>query len=502
MRPSGCSEELSPWGEVTIRELDREAREDSVSASWRTIKQFRYTWRPSTAIAAYLPTGFQIEMDAVTGGDGSRRFAPADGLKSFLLNASLGGLAMMTISRNLTREQRFSYDVMRLIFQHAPRLREHFGRSFRRRSDLCLRVGDQRRLDRTDILPERLGLDGKDKGRRWSPSDLIRRGRQELQGAGEPRPDTEQCISAGLLSGARLDPLDPTKLPEIEARGLVRMALFDLGPTSGIDRPLREIVTHRLLAALEQHAADSDEDFDRWFFKGGDNLVHQISKQKKAGGPIERESVRQVLLDLVFDAYTYLGECVCLQMQAFIQALPEPLSPDERAGFDVLYSKQAYLGGLPLVLLRDRFAVLKGAILAILDSPGEPEHVGVLVRLMQYYAEMASQRRDADRAAKQRRQHRNASGEVTRTFSFSDEQFGWVACTGDEKFVAIVKHLLRGKVDFCTCASEDSWVAMLDGDVSDDPLNICVDCTQCGHSTEIKVSREEFRSAAEHFLQQ
>jgi hypothetical protein len=135
------------------------------------------------------------------------------------------------------------------------------------------------------------------------------------------------------------------------------MALFDYGMIAGkLAETARDLVTDRLLRAIAKHKDDDIETFSRWFFEGRDNIVHQIAKQRKSGGPMPREIVRQALLGLVFDAYAYIADCVCLQMQAFLQALPVPLNEGERAAFKAMYFKQTYFGGLPLVMLRERFA--------------------------------------------------------------------------------------------------------------------------------------------------
>ena len=321
-------------------------------------------------------------MDCLTGRDGSRRFTPAGGVKPFLLEASLGGLALLSRVRDLDAEGRFSYHAMRLIFQHAPLLREHLGRSFKRESDLVVAGAERAGRGGKDILPERIGLDPEGRGSRWTVPGLLRRGRAHAVEAGDPNPDPERCIAAGLFVAARRDPLDPARLTKAEALGLVRMALFDLGPAAGVAEADKQAVAERLLKLIEPHLGDDTATFNRRFFEGRNDLVHRIAKQKKAGGPIPSEDVRRALLDLVFDAFTYVGDCVCLQMQAFLLALPSPLGERDRAGFAALYFKLDHLGGLPLILLRDRFAFLKESILDILAAPGEPGPVGVLLRLL------------------------------------------------------------------------------------------------------------------------
>lgn len=178
------------------------------------------------------------------------------------------------------------------------------------------------------------------------------------------------CLTGpdGVRRFARRDPVPAFVVRA--ALGGYALALFDLGPVAeALDETVARTVEDRLLAALERHVGDDTADFDRWFFTNTDNIVHAIAKQKKGGGRVPREVVRQALLELVFRSYRYVGDCVHLQATAFARALPDPLTGEERALFESLYRKRPYLGGLPLVLLRDRFAFLREAVLDVWAVP-------------------------------------------------------------------------------------------------------------------------------------
>jgi len=214
---------------------------------------------------------------------------------------------------------------------------------------------------------------------------------------------------------------------------------------------------------------------------------------RKCGGPIAREVVRRSLLDLVFDAFTYVGDCVCLQMQALLQALPLPLAERERSLFEALYFKQDYLGGLPLILLRDRFPFLKEAILDIFAAPGDPGPVGVLLRLLQYYEEMDSARREVDRGLKRREIHNKATGQVARTVSLDDGMSGTSAAASNDLFGKIAAWLRDDRGINCLCTDAGTWTArLLDGEVDGEVLLIDVECEQCCYSERIEVERGEF----------
>ena len=482
MDGTGGNSRASGFGRVTILPASGPPAGPPTEAGISpVVDRSLYVWEPDDDVAADLPTGFRLTLECVATRDGTRRFAPAGGVAAFLLEASLGGLAILNRVRGMSAEARFSYHAMRLIFQHAPRLREHLGRSFSRRADLSLTAAEKGGRDGRSILPARIGLDREGHGRRWSVAELLEQGR-------------DRAIAAGLFAAARRDPLDPGASTESEARGLVRLALFDRGPVAGgIGVVAKQAVTERLLAAIETHQDDDAETFTRWFFEDRDNLIHQIAKQRKRGGPHPREVVRQAVLDLVFDAYTYAGDCVCLQMQAFLEALPTPLDAGERAWFEAVYYKQPYLGGLPLVLIRERFTFLREAILDLMDDPGDGERVGVLLRLLQYYEEMATQRRDADRGDKRRAHHRDAGGRIGRTVELDVDVAAKTERTPAPLFQQIADQLREERGITCSCGAAGSWHAELLGGVADDPIRIGVVCPGCQQSLPLELSRAEFR---------
>ena len=198
-------------------------------------------------------------------------------------------------------------------------------------------------------------------------------GHATARAAGNDDPDNAQCIHLGLVAAARLNPLMPEQLTEQEASRLIRLAMFDLGPRPGqFDQNTRHLVEDRLLAAIDQHLLDTTEKFSAWFHDIS-GLAHQVSKQRKHGGPIEREVVRQILLEIIFGSATYVGDTVMYSMQAFRLALPAELNDREHRIFNLMYGKVPWLGGSPLLLLIDRFDFLKEALFSLWWAPDDPE---------------------------------------------------------------------------------------------------------------------------------
>jgi hypothetical protein len=180
-------------------------------------------------------------------------------------------------------------------------------------------------------------------------------------------------------------------------------------------------------------------------------------------------------------------------MQAFLQALPRPLCAKERAWFGALYFKQPHLGGLPLILLRDRFDLLRGAALDIMAAPEETGPIGVLLRLLHYYEEMVSQRREVDRGYRRRGHHREASGRVARTFPLGFEKPGPRDEPPNELFQEIAVRLVEGRDVLCSCPAGGTRTArLLGGGDDDEVIVIVVECDGCDLSDRIEVARQEF----------
>src|SRR5262245_51003031 len=213
------SEYTSEWGRVTVEVLDDKTlapgRPPEGSAS---LGRSRYTWQPPPEIEDQLPQGFCLSLDCLAGSDCVRRFVPGSGAAAFILQASLGGSALLARRAVLGGLQRFSYHVMRLLYQQAPGLREHLGRTFRRERDLYTPRAGRIGGDGAHVLPPELGPDEHGRGKPWTPGELIEEGRREAADAGDTNPDGATCIRLGLAAAARRNPLDPATVSEAGAR--------------------------------------------------------------------------------------------------------------------------------------------------------------------------------------------------------------------------------------------------------------------------------------------
>jgi len=364
-------------------------------------------WRPPPRIEPCLPDDFKVPLHCDRGSDGARRIIFACSAEELIDLAGLGGLAVIHDIKGFDRQRDYSYRLMQLIHQRvrgrANRgtrgMREHLTRQFAHSSDLVVRPGGRQAEDEGDVLPDDLGSPASRDARRWSRATLAREGDQAARAAGYARPSPEQVIRFGFLEAARRDPLEVSR-EQVEA--LVRLSLYDMG--AGTERPSEReiaIVLERLLKAFKAHLDDDQTRFDSWFSGPGNTLIKQLAKQKKArGGALATAVVRGALLELGWRSYRYVGDCVHCLTRTIGNAMPEPLTEEERACFARMHERQACYGNLPLVLLAERIRFLQPAIEAIWAAADEPRHVQVLHRMLWQYADMVQKRRAADRLAK------------------------------------------------------------------------------------------------------
>jgi hypothetical protein len=371
----------------------------------------RHVWRPSPELLHQLPEGYSFAMRCVVGPDGLRRFYPGS-FEGQIATAFQGGLAILSLMGNLSPEQRYSYRAMYLLFERLRKTREHLGNALLNATSLRVsRVGRDVAEERS-ILPESVGQDSHGQGRSWSVDQLVREGREAAVAAGIQRPGEEDCVRYGLVAAARRNPL---YLRPQEVLPLVRMALYESVP---VDEPLGQellgLVLERTLAAVQGHLTEPANEFNAWFSGPKNSFVQQIARRKLLpGGVLDRDLVRRALLKLGWQAYSYVADCIHAMMWVFQHLLSEPLSATEAAWFEQMHLEQFHFGNLPLVLLVERFRLVKDVLWEIWQGPCDPGPVAVLHRLLSYYAEMASARRATDRTVKQRRPGKQQPGHRT-----------------------------------------------------------------------------------------
>ena len=390
------STEASPsrYGRVDIKDLGTEEFSHSTRPERKhRLRVMSYRWTPPPDLQRDFHPDFSIGLHAHAGPDGKRRFLPTEGVDSFIDRAFSAGLAMLTRDRQLSSEHTGVFRVMKLIFDRVRRMREHMDREFGHSRDLYIRqLGRETDSDRS-VLPERIGKTAAGAGRTWTPKILCEEGQSRARDSGVEANTGRVKISYGLLAAAERNPMD---IKDSEVAPLVRIALFSPAEEEETlsDDYIAEVLG-RLTDLLVKHQYDEEEDFQRWY---ADNLFKAV-----AGKDRSVSAVRKAILQLGWQAYEYVGNCVSYYIQAFVRSLPISLSAIERELLNHMYQPQSYLGGIPLVLLLERWQIFDPLIGRLWESPGDPQSVRVLHRLLSYYAEMASHRRIADVKSKKAR---------------------------------------------------------------------------------------------------
>lgn len=467
------------------------------------VRRDAYVWRPAAAVIPFLPRNFEIPFMCMES-EGVRRFGPPDSAR-FCHQAAIAGQAILDSRGVLSQELRATHCMMRLLFQQGPRLRERLRRrTYSSESDLIVRnefvVGT-----RSDVLPDDLGGVGP---QRWSVKRLLEEGRRDAQKHGICSPTFRECIIWGVDFEAQLHPTNLNEVPPERIRALLRQILFDLGPTVvKIDATKKDQVYGRLVDAMQSHLNDSDDDFNHWFFENSDGVIHQIAKKKRPDGPIERQVVRQTVLEIVADSWSYVGGAISEFTKSISMAIDPPLTPDERSAFDVVYRRNPHLGGLPLILLHEQFPELQHAVLAIMENPHAAESWGRFVRALQTHATMSARRREADKLIK----HTTKSVKQLNEWQCEDDDCPKSLVTSDglaalesqpesdcaSDFDEIATALLKRQGKQCKCTEGPDWAAKLKkGQKSNSEIKLTAECRRCARKASLSVPREQFVQVA------
>jgi hypothetical protein len=159
----------------------------------------------------------------------------------------------------------------------------------------------------------------------------------------------------------------------------------------------------------------------------------------------------------------------------------ERLTQQEQDLFERMYLRQPYLAGLPLVLLVPRLPFAKELLWDRWPELLEASLVPVFHRLLDYYATMATRRREVDRRMKQ--------GPPQQFLEEAHVPEAHVPTRG-EQFQDIASMIRELKGIDCHCPQRD-WSAKLSQEPGDE-IRILHCCIACKYETETILSWEEF----------
>jgi hypothetical protein len=457
----------------------------------------QYNWSPPPDVLGNFPGGFTLAMDCVTAAGGMRLFTPYPNDVDWVLQASLGGFAVYNRAGRLDAEERYSHHASRLFFAKTRRFQEFQARDFE--NPLYLQVENSLigAFGKAHILPDDLGLNASQEGKPWNVADLLENGRANLPPEVSISP--ANMIRYGLLTAASRNPIDPESLSQSEANALVRSAIFYSDPDQQtVSSETVDIVQQRLWTKVHDKADATSEKFYQWFHDDNANLIHSIEKQKKGGGEIDRDLVRQSFVEIGWRSFQYVAVGVQVQMLAFAESLPTPLTPEERVPFETFYYRKPFLGGLSFLLLRDQLPFLQVAIRPILCEPKNPSHVGAFLRLLRYYGEMSASRRAADRLQKRQLPPTIELNDATMTITHVTET-EFHANDAHVAIGALANTLRREREICCDCPADGDWVIDRNTEADDDPVVINLLCSACGKCGLFSILRAEFARRAVEF---
>jgi hypothetical protein len=493
----------SKWGEVSIEHHEGEPLGSVLEAKgFANFAIVRYVWRPTGKLSEQVPPGFELNLACITGPDGLKRFFPVDDFETFIDLAFMGGLAVLDQHPGLDPERRWTFRMMYALFRRARRTRERLKRKFRSPRDLWICRSGQSVQGKT-VLPDSLGKDAAGDGKTWGVDRLMREGRAACEAAGIADPTEQDQIHYGLVAAARRNPL---QIQAGEVANLIKFALFDPNLLTG-KKPDSKTVAYvfaRVAAAVSNHLGDDAEPFRAWFSGPKSSLISQVAQQKlEPGGPLDRGEVRRALLELAWDAYTYVSQCIDAMMRIFLRIIAEELGAAEIRLFQQMHLRQPHFGDLPLVLLVERFPFLEAVIWEIWQDPADPEAIGTLHRLLDFYREIATCRREADRTIKKVQPSPNKQGKAPLLLPY-DAQIHDGVGTGQSTpadavtlaeasecydYIRIMKNIS------CPCQHPE-WSHHADPDSAQ---VVSYTCSQCGTSGKAELSPEDVEELYDRF---
>lgn len=404
---------------------------------------------PPVVLQSFLPNGFTLPIGMVRVG-GIRYFRGAHFSTRFCILASSLGMALQEATGRLPEGTWPAHGVMHFLFQHASRIRERLALTrLTSVGSLQPRGPAGRACGFSDFLPDDFGA-GSGSGEKWTPAWLVREGREAAKASGIANPTVADCLDHGIRHEAMIWSDRESRPSPDEIRRSLRLALFDLGPADAPDEAVKKRTCERLREAILHHEDDNADQFGRWFFDNFDNIVHQISKQKKAeGGRIPREQVRRAILELVWDSMDYVVRPMNLALRFVARSVTPALNRRESRAFRILNHPVADLGHLPVVLLLDQFPPIRPLLVDVLQQASDRGCWRQLHRALETYSTIARKRREYERNRKQVNESPLPLTESTGAITGDDDRQQALRRTA-------FQWLDRQKFQ-CACRTNDQW---------------------------------------------
>jgi hypothetical protein len=465
-----------------------------------------YTWTPPPSAQRELPPATTLVLRCATFPDGVRRFYPTLSFDTFIDVAFNAGLGIWSELESKTGEHRQSERLKWFLFRRVRVTREHLTNVLLNPESLRVRTCGQGVEKIYSILPEDVGLYASHKEREgWCMAELLKEGREEAQERGVNKPTSSDLIHYGLLRAAQRNPLE---VSDREVPGLLRQALYDTvmlpdyeacRPKPVYDTATRDAVIERVWNAILRHLEEPASEFDSWFQGPNNSFIAQIAKKKRApGGALDPEVVRQILLDLGWEAYPRVGGLVDATMRTIFHLIDPPLNMLENEFYQQYYLKQPHFGEVPFVLWVERFPFLDESLWEMWTNPGDRQKVAVFHRLLYYYGAMAIERRSIDRLMSAKKASRGKNSPYVQEVSFDLDQHDSPASPTHQEIEELAEEVRDRNQVRCKCVTplRPDWASEV-SDFKDKEVTITHTCRTCDTTVTTILSLEKLKALAD-----
>jgi len=367
-----------------------------------TVHLAEYHYEPPPDLGLSIPQLQSLTFDCYTGPDGIRRFVPraTEGLNSLIAKGFQIGFALKARDDNWSENDRNRVRSLKIAFDYSSNAQCRMHQRFRSTGDLTLRKAIAYEVGVTSVLPPDVGLLANGSGEPWTVGRVLDEGRTAAEMDGLKKLSQADMIRQGIFAAAKLNPM-----PQV-GTGVsvyIRMALFDT--SRDVDKAAPHIVAdvhERLTHLISKHLNETAEDFRKWLTGGGSNLVGTIAipRRKRREPGLPRPVVKAALQELGWKGCSAVAECLEAFALSFADSLPQPLTQPERELFTSMYCRQDDFGGLSLPLILDRSHELQPVITKLWSQPNDPELIGAMHRVLDWYAQMVATTRRAGRIKK------------------------------------------------------------------------------------------------------
>lgn len=447
----------------------------------------RYRYAAPADIAGSLAQFDQYVANVYTPADGLRRFLPRpeDGKDGYIAHAFQIGLSLLTRDRRWNKATHDDYCVGKLAYDWVCHARERLKPRELSAEELVTPGRLRRDLLRWDALPEEL-TDGDD-GKRGA--ELVHRiaaaGSAAATKRGIMRPTETELIALGLMDAAAARP--PMIAEPQQIAGLVRGALFDFDDDgASISDEVWEEIGEQFEAAVRDRLSISQEQFNGWLYGKHAYMLQTVEKAAAPADDDPRSLVRRAMLELAWKGFGQVNECLHAFARAFERAISRPLNDAERQLYAGMYQNQPYFGNFVLPLLLDTKDLLKYAILDLWESPGDPQAIEVLKRMLLYRSQILPRVREMQRRA------RAAGGAMLA--SATDEE---TPAAEDSPWDELTGHILEQRGMTCPDCLRQLTCTISPENRNRNSFVVDVGCPEHGRHRELTITRAELMAAHE-----